>query len=333
MRSLRFLVTRRWILLLLVVVFLSALSWRLGIWQFHRLAERKASNAIIEGHIHQDPVPVGDVLAVGRPATEAQEWTRVTATGTYAASRTVVIRYQVRNGELGADLVVPLTTTTGPDLIVDRGWIAVADRTPSVADLPAPPSGTVTVTGWVRLDGTGSSTHVSDQSARAVSSAAIASALHLRAYGGFLDVDHETPPPAKRLAGTVPPDLGNGPHFFYGLQWWFFSLLAVFGYLYLAYDEWRGGGASRRAGSRTGRTEQTEERRAQRLAQKRQRQQARLVKAQRTQARKDLTEQALARERAQAAATAATGSTAARAGGPVDAATTDASSLPESSDR
>ena len=36
------------------------------------------------------------------------------------------------------------------------------------------------------------------------------------------------------------PDLGEGPHFFYGLQWWFFGLLAVGGFLYLAYDEWRG---------------------------------------------------------------------------------------------
>ena len=33
------------------------------------------------------------------------------------------------------------------------------------------------------------------------------------------------------------PDLGNGPHFFYGLQWWFFGVLAVFGFFYLAYDE------------------------------------------------------------------------------------------------
>ena len=39
------------------------------------------------------------------------------------------------------------------------------------------------------------------------------------------------------------PDLGNGPHFFYGLQWWFFGLLAVFGFFYLAYDEWTRRGA------------------------------------------------------------------------------------------
>ena len=32
---------------------------------------------------------------------------------------------------------------------------------------------------------------------------------------------------------------GDGPHFFYGLQWWFFGVLAIFGFFYLAYDERR----------------------------------------------------------------------------------------------
>ena len=50
----------------------------------------------------------------------------------------------------------------------------------------------------------------------------------------------EVPEAAEPLATAELPDLGNGPHFFYGLQWWFFGLLAVFGFCYLAYDEWRG---------------------------------------------------------------------------------------------
>jgi hypothetical protein len=58
-------------------------------------------------------------------------------------------------------------------------------------------------------------------------------------YGGFVDVQRETPPPARTLAHAELPDLGNGPHFFYGLQWWFFGALAVFGFGYLAYDERR----------------------------------------------------------------------------------------------
>ena len=34
--------------------------------------------------------------------------------------------------------------------------------------------------------------------------------------------------------------MDEGPHFFYGLQWWFFGALAIFGFGYLMYDEWRG---------------------------------------------------------------------------------------------
>ena len=51
------------------------------------------------------------------------------------------------------------------------------------------------------------------------------------------------------------PELNNGPHFFYGLQWWFFGALAIFGFFYLMYDEWRGGRGpwgKTREGTRTG---------------------------------------------------------------------------------
>ncbi len=59
-------------------------------------------------------------------------------------------------------------------------------------------------------------------------------------YGGFLDLHTRRPPPATRSGGIeLPDDTSEGPHFFYGLQWWFFGALAVFGFGYLAYDEWR----------------------------------------------------------------------------------------------
>ena len=104
----------------------------------------------------------------------------------------------------------------------------------------------MTVTGWVRADGRGDSTRVSDQSTRAISSVAIGEALEREVYGGFVDLRSEDPEPATALEPAELPDLDNGPHFFYGLQWWFFGLLALFGFGYLAYDEWRGGPRSQR---------------------------------------------------------------------------------------
>ena len=241
MRSLRFLASRRWILFAITVALLAALAWRLGVWQFHRLEARKESNAIIERNLAGVPAPVDQVLALGRPVDKQDQWRRVTATGTYDAADSIIVRYQTRSGAAGVDVVVPLVTASGTALLVDRGWVAAENRAADVSDVPAPPTGTVTVTGWVRTDATGSSTQVDDRSARSISSSAIGAAIDTPVYGGFVDLESESPAPATAPTATEMPELDNGPHFFYGLQWWFFALLAIFGFFYLAYDEWRGG--------------------------------------------------------------------------------------------
>lgn len=233
----RFLLSRRWILFFLAVVALALLAFRLGEWQFHRLDERERRNAITERNLDADPVPAEKVLAVGEPVSDQEEWRHVTATGDYDDENSIVVRYQTRDGRSGVDVVTPLVTEQGPALLVDRGWLETDNVGTTRPEVPPAPDGTVTVSGWVRADATGDSTQVSDRSTRAVSSEAIAPTLPYPVYAGFVDLDEETPPPAQPLEKVEMPDLGNGPHFFYGLQWWFFALLAVFGFGYLAWDE------------------------------------------------------------------------------------------------
>ncbi len=238
MRSLGFLVSRRWVLFAIAVVLCAWAAWLLGQWQFHRLADRKAENAVIERNERAAVTPVDDVLST-RPVSESQEYRRVEATGTYEPEDTVIVRYRTREGASGVDVVVPLRTPQGDTLLVDRGWLATDNRGLDSADAPAPPSGTVTVVGRVRVDATGDSTTVVDRSTRAINSQAIGRAIDAQVYGGFVDLVSEDPAPSTRLEPAELPDLGNGPHFFYGLQWWFFGLLALGGFGYLVVDEWR----------------------------------------------------------------------------------------------
>jgi cytochrome oxidase assembly protein ShyY1 len=251
-RSFRFLLGRRWVLLGLVVALLASLAWWLGEWQFGRLDERRDRNATIERNEEAPPAPVAEVLSVDAAPAAGEEWRTVTATGTYRPEETVVVRYRTRDGAPGVDVVVPLETTSGPVLLVDRGWLGTDNAGATDVEVPAPPSGEVTVTGWVRADAEGTGTQVTDGSTRAISSAQIGPLVDGEVYTGFVDLAGEDPEPAEPLARAELPDLGEGPHFFYGLQWWFFGLLALVGFGYLAWDEWRRPGGRGRRPARDG---------------------------------------------------------------------------------
>ena len=220
---------------------LAGAAWRLGEWQFDRREQRAERNAIIERNEKDAPVPVTEVLAPGSPVAPEEEWKRVSATGSYAVEDTVVVRYRTRDGAAGVEVVVPLVLPDGSSVLVDRGWVATDNRGATPDDVPAPPPGQVTIEAWVRGDATGDSTQVTDQSTRAISSAQISQALDREVLTGFVHLRSESPEPAQVLVPVELPELDGGPHFFYGLQWWFFGVLAIFGFGYLAYDESRGG--------------------------------------------------------------------------------------------
>jgi cytochrome oxidase assembly protein ShyY1 len=249
---LRFLVSRRWLLFLAIVLALAYACLLLGQWQWHRLTSTKAGNAVIRTDQAAPARPVGQVLSPGVDPSSSDQYKVVTAVGTYDVGHTIIVRYQTRDGNSGIDVVVPLVTASGTALLVDRGWFATENQGyTDPSQVPAPPKGKVTVTGWVRQDADGGSAQVVDASTRAISSARIQPAIGIPVYGGFVDATHESPAPGTALTPADPPDLSNGPHFFYALQWWFFGLLALFGFGYLAWEEATGRGAERRANQPT----------------------------------------------------------------------------------
>ena len=233
----RFLLSRRWLAFALLLVVVAAVCVQLSRWQFHRLEARRAENTLVIRNLAAPPADVGDVLLVGRPLPAQREWRRVTATGTFDPARQLLVRYQSRGGRLGFDVVTPLVTGSGAALLVDRGFLAgEATAAPRV---PSPPPGRVRVSGWVRSDQDGDPAQLQPQAGqvRLVDSSAIAPTLPYPVYGGYLAMTGVRPQPAVPLLGPERPDLGSGPHFFYGLQWIFFAALAVGGWFFLAWSE------------------------------------------------------------------------------------------------
>jgi len=236
----RFLFTRRWVLFALTVGLLAWGATLLGQWQFHRLDDRRAENRLVKQNLAQPPVPIDELLAVAKAPDPDHEGRKVIVHGTWDDRHTIVLKYQTRDGGAGVDVVTPLVTAAGPAVLVDRGWMATENSGATRPKLPTSPAGEVTVIGWIRKDAGGRASEVNDLATRAISSTAAGKVLGYPLYGGFLDAETESPAPAKALGATeLPDDNSEGPHFFYGLQWWFFGFLAVFGFGYLAYDEWQ----------------------------------------------------------------------------------------------
>ena len=176
----------------------------------------------------------------------------VTATGTYDADDTVVVRYRTRDGASGHRR----GGAAGHRPTAPRCWSTAAGSPPTT-------SGTTPATCRRRrpgevdrrpagcaLDATGDSAAVTDRSTRAdLQRSEIGPALGPRGVRRLRrPATRRTRRRPSRWQRRELPELDNGPHFFYGLQWWFFGLLAIFGFFYLLYDEWRGGrGAARGA--------------------------------------------------------------------------------------
>ncbi len=239
--QLSFLLSRRWIGFALFVAVLAGACIRLGDWQFDRLEERRAENRVIARHLAADPVPLTQVVRRGGAVERADEWTRVRATGVYDVEHEIAVKFTTRDGAPGVDVVTPLVTSDGSAVLVNRGWMQTQNTTERPTDVPAPPPGAVTVTGWLRPDSDADVEAVRpvDGQVRAISSVGLAEAIPHPLVPGYVNLRSQQPPAAEPLQLEPMPDLGQGPHFFYGLQWWFFGGLALLGFVWFARVERR----------------------------------------------------------------------------------------------
>lgn len=234
----RFLLSARWTGFAVFVIVLATVCTRLGFWQFHRLEQRLDQNKVITAHLKAAPVDLAQALKPGAEVDDKSEFTRVRATGTYDLENQVTVKFTTRDGAPGVDVVTPFRLSSGQAVLVDRGW-QESENTVARPAVPDPPAGEVTITGWLRQNNgaDGDAIRPIKGQIRAISSVGFAKSVPYELLGGYLNLRSEDPAPATKLAAEPVPERGQGPHFFYALQWWFFALLAVVGYVWFARAE------------------------------------------------------------------------------------------------
>jgi surfeit locus 1 family protein len=222
--------TGRRLVWLVPTLLLSALFVRLGFWQLDRLEQKRDLNAAIVRAERESPRPIEHVR---------EPYRRVRATGTYHTDDEVVVYGRSLNGRPGNHLLTPLMLEDGRAVLVDRGWIPSGNDEPPVP-AAAPPSGQVVATGILfpaeadtggaGITGTGKVAVVTK-----IDVSGIATRLPYGVVPGvYLRMQAQRPPDAGPLPRTLPPpEITEGPHLSYAIQWFSFAAGALAAYIYL----------------------------------------------------------------------------------------------------
>jgi cytochrome oxidase assembly protein ShyY1 len=219
----------RWLALILFVIVLGVAFVNLGEWQLRRLHERRDSNVVVRAN---EAAPIADFDQIfNRHIYKIDEWKKVRVTGTFDPSHQFVIRYRNNGDDDGYEVVTPLRTSSGKSVLIDRGFVALAGGQQIPNTAPAPPTGQVTVIGRVRRSepGSDSATVPINGHARLVNSEKIQPSLGYPLVDGYIDVLSMQPKDTRSFSQIDLPELSDGPHFWYAVQWFMFTGIGVLG--------------------------------------------------------------------------------------------------------
>lgn len=232
--------------LLVLIGFISLFS--LGLWQLKRLDERQAFNATVEQRFDEPVVPLDALIPDGivndsEEVTELAnsiEWRAVTVSGTYLPEYEVRVVNRSQNGRAGDNLVVPLQLDDGRVLLVSRGFV------PLGVDDPKVPSIVIEVTGRLHPSQERSLLGAKDPAEGVLTEIQRIdlSRLDPQIPGDllpvYMDLLSSVPPESRGIPEPViAPDLSEGNHLSYAIQWFTFALAVVAGWVVALRVSWR----------------------------------------------------------------------------------------------
>lgn len=242
----------------LAVLLVAGVCARLGVWQLNRLNERVARNAGIEERLSMPDV----ALPPFDDDTAGLSYRHVELRGEFDTSRSIIFAPRAYRGSPGVHVITPLRLESGEGVVlVDRGWLFSPDA--STVDLSS-----VEVTGPVHLRGLLLPFPEARRSAEATPSrdAIVVDGEGSSGEAGFRRLWYRPDGEAIRKQFPYPvstmyvqalpdssappfpvrqplPELDDGPHLGYALQWFTFGLIAIIGWIVVLI---RGVGLSRR---------------------------------------------------------------------------------------
>ena len=238
----RFLLRPVWLLFHAVVLVGIVLMVAAGFWQLNRLDERQDFNAQVRERSQQAPLElqaVLDEIEAGTLDPTTAEWLPVTTSGTYLPDQVVEFNNS-QGGRAGDNVLTALVTddrapgaTTDTTVIVNRGFI------PLGIDVPAPPAVEVDVVGFVRPSEVRQRGELTDgddgtplTEIRRIDIPRLAAQFPGAVAPVFVQLTSSDPAIGPGdPSPVVLPELDNGPHLSYAIQWFIFAVCVAVGWV------------------------------------------------------------------------------------------------------
>jgi surfeit locus 1 family protein len=210
----------------LIALSLIALCCIAAQWQYERGVDRHARNAIIEKHIALAPVALESV----KDSPLAAEWKTVTTAGKFDTTKQILLKNRYSEGFYGFEVLTLFTTPNNEKFWVDRGWVKAAATAAIAPTITPPPTNEVSITGRLRLDSSlprGAFFALPSTGDGLISKLDAQSQLDTQDY--YIDLLSGSESSLTPKVTAQLPELSDGPHMAYALQWLFFAGLIVYG--------------------------------------------------------------------------------------------------------
>lgn len=195
-------------------------------WQYQRGVDRHARNTLIQEQSQLPAIDINDLSA----NIQEFEWRQISLQGSFDDSNQILLRNRYNDGVYGFEQLT-LFLFDGKKIWVDRGWIKAGSDATIPPELQPTQEQQVNITGRLRLDSSlpqGKFFAVTNDANRNLVSQ-LDARKGVQTEEFYVDLISSSDTTMNPDVPVELPELSDGPHMAYALQWVFFAGLVIYG--------------------------------------------------------------------------------------------------------
>ena len=221
----------RWIILTFLLAILIYLFIELSGWQFDRYHQRIDRNKDFITAVAGVPIPIENVSQLNN----LKQWGKVSLSGQYLDAESKLVRKRYLKNSLGFWLLTPFQLANKEIILVNRGWIPSANSSTSELAIPNSPTQQVLIEGYLQPMEKFKE-NPADLPSNQIND------INIEKFQGNIYPNYyiqlgKSNPAEKDIGIIYLPEVSNGPHLSYAIQWILFALLLPIGWYVLLKNE------------------------------------------------------------------------------------------------